>query len=128
MLIQASHFPRVHDEELAQACFAEAERLQAEQIDKALRTWQARAHDSQRGIRLPDGTHCAYRVPAIAYHHWGRRLGYECWDDAGFVAEFLRDNPMCRVRNESLSATILTGWAPSTPASIAYRKATGRTA
>lgn len=35
------------------------------------------------------------------YHYWGQRLGYECWDDEKFVAEFLRDNPECRVENET---------------------------
>jgi hypothetical protein len=128
MLIQCNEFPRVHDEEIARAVFAEAERMQQEQMDAALREWKSMASGFQRGVRLPDGTHCAYRIPQIAYHHWGRHLGYECWEDAGFVAEFLRDNPQCRVSNETLSPTILTGWSPSTPSSMAYRKMVGRVA
>ena len=33
------------------------------------------------------------RVPAFAYHYWGKRLGYDCWDDPAFRREFARDNP-----------------------------------
>jgi hypothetical protein len=127
-IIPCSHFSRVHDEEMAQAVFREAERMQQEKMNAALRTWNAMAHDCQRGIRLPDGTHCSFRIPKIAYHHWGSRYGYECWEDNGFVAEFLRDNPQCRVKSEALSPTILSGWVPSTPLSKAYRRDTGREA
>jgi len=44
------------------------------------------------------------------YHYWGQRLGYKCWDDRGFVHEFLRDNPECRVK--SVSDRIVVGWKP----------------
>jgi len=40
-----------------------------------------------------------FRVHPLFYHYWGQRLGYECWDDAGFVREFLRDNESVRVKN-----------------------------
>lgn len=40
------------------------------------------------------------------YHYWGQRLGYECWDNAQFVREFLRDNPEVRVKNVSRNATV----------------------
>ena len=119
MITPCSHFPRIGDEELAQAVFAEAERMQREKIDAALREWKSRASNCQKGVRLPDGTHCAYRIPNIAYHHWGQRLGYECWDDAGFVFEFLRDNPQCRVQNESISP--LSGWTPMSDKAVVYR-------
>lgn len=39
-----------------------------------------------------------FDIPQIAYDYWGIRLGYECWSDKQFVAEFLRDNPWCAVR------------------------------
>jgi len=39
------------------------------------------------------------QIPADAYHYWGQRLGYECWDDETFKKEFKRDNPEVAVRN-----------------------------
>lgn len=36
-------------------------------------------------------------IPPDSYHYWGQRLGYECWGDKQFLAEFLRDNPECGV-------------------------------
>ena len=39
-----------------------------------------------------------FEIPLDSYHYWGQRLGtYECWQDKGFVAEILRDNPEWRV-------------------------------
>jgi hypothetical protein len=37
----------------------------------------------------------------VSYHYWGRRLGYECWDDPQFRREYKRDNPAARVRTQS---------------------------
>jgi hypothetical protein len=39
------------------------------------------------------------RIPVSAYHYWGKRLGYECWQDKQFLDEFERDNPEVAVRN-----------------------------
>jgi hypothetical protein len=39
------------------------------------------------------------RIPPDAFHMWGIRLGYECWEDKQFLKEFLRDNPEVAVRN-----------------------------
>lgn len=39
------------------------------------------------------------RIPPSSYHYWGKRLGYECWDDDQFLKEFLRDNEEVAVRN-----------------------------
>lgn len=39
------------------------------------------------------------RIPLVAFHYWGNRLGYECWEDKQFMKEFLRDNPEAAVRN-----------------------------
>lgn len=33
-----------------------------------------------------------------AYHYWGQRLGYECWNDPQFIREYQRDNEAARVR------------------------------
>lgn len=48
-----------------------------------------------------------FTIPATSYHYWGKRLGYECWSDAQFVNEFLRDNPQCRVKAKSSKASII---------------------
>lgn len=39
------------------------------------------------------------RIPPDAFHYWGHRLGYACWEDKTFMKEFLRDNPEVAVRN-----------------------------
>jgi hypothetical protein len=39
------------------------------------------------------------RIPPSSYHYWGKRLGYDCWQDDQFLKEFLRDNPEVAVRN-----------------------------
>jgi hypothetical protein len=38
-------------------------------------------------------------IPEDAFHYWGIRLGYECWEDKQFMKEFIRDNPEVAVRN-----------------------------
>lgn len=48
-------------------------------------------------------------VHPFFFHYWGERLGYECWDDEQFVAEFKRDNESVRVKNRSRHANV--GWA-----------------
>lgn len=37
-------------------------------------------------------------IDPISYTYWGDRLGYECWDNDQFVAEYKRDNPESRVK------------------------------
>lgn len=49
---------------------------------------------SVEGIGQKIGT-----IPPTAFHYWGQRLGYECWEDKQFVLEFLRDNPETAVNN-----------------------------
>jgi hypothetical protein len=39
------------------------------------------------------------QIPIQAWHYWGQRLGYECWEDNSFLNEFLRDNPETAVTN-----------------------------
>jgi hypothetical protein len=39
------------------------------------------------------------RVPGDAYHFWGQKLGYACWNDKQFLAEFERDNEACKVNS-----------------------------
>ena len=53
------------------------------------------------------------RIPLAAWHYWGQRLGYECWEDKSFLDEFLRDNPETAVRNYAkrtcVNGAIFTG-------------------
>src|SRR6266404_2685791 len=41
------------------------------------------------------------QIDPYSYHYWGQRLGYRCWQDPEFVAEYLRDNPEARIRNRA---------------------------
>lgn len=45
-------------------------------------------------------------IPGVAYHYWGQRLGYECWEDKQFIKEFLRDNPEVAVTNYAKKAAV----------------------
>jgi hypothetical protein len=47
------------------------------------------------------------RIPEESYHYWGQRLGYACWRDNGFMKNFLRDNPECRVNSKAEKTTLL---------------------
>jgi len=47
------------------------------------------------------------------YHYFGRKYGYECWDDEDFVHDTLKKNPECRVK--SRSEKIQVGYTPSSP-------------
>ncbi len=51
-------------------------------------------------------------IPLTAYHFWGQKLGYGCWDSKAFMDEFLRDNPECRVNSGGVKE-ISVGWTPS---------------
>lgn len=42
---------------------------------------------------------CVARVDNISFHYWGKRLGYDCWNDKQFMKEYLRDNPQSRTRS-----------------------------
>ena len=63
------------------------------------------------GQRVGGAFESKFQIRPEFYHHWGQRLGYECWEDEQFVREFLRDNPECRVR--SRTGRIMVGYAPS---------------
>lgn len=70
--------------------------------------------------RAPRDGEWQMQVHPAYYHYWGQRLGYECWEDAGFVREFLRDNPECRVKN--LRSPRVPGWR----AAAQYARQTGQ--
>lgn len=50
------------------------------------------------------------RIPSAAFHYWGVRLGYECWQDKQFLKEFVRDNPEVAVKNR-MKRTMVNGAA-----------------
>jgi hypothetical protein len=62
------------------------------------------------------------RVHPLFWHYWGQRLGYECWDDNGFVREFLRDNESARVKNVRPRLTVQV---PDVPRAVRYTKSFG---
>lgn len=53
------------------------------------------------------------RIPGSSFHYWGKRLGYQCWNDETFLKEFIRDNNL----EVSGGATkLMVGYrAPATP-------------
>ena len=61
-------------------------------------------------VNFKDGFSKAMIDPA-SYHYWGQRLGYECWDDDQFMKEYLRDNPLARIKN--VSNKIQVGYSPT---------------
>lgn len=52
------------------------------------------------------------QVNSFSFHYWGKRLGYECWQDKAFCREFRRDNPSVRIRNHSRNVTV-SGFTPT---------------
>lgn len=70
----------------AQEVLAAKEQLEVAQAQPA-RTWM----EGLGQVRMS--------VTATAYHYWGQRLGYACWRDKKFLAEYERDNPEVRVKS-----------------------------
>lgn len=70
----------------------------------------AKARGATRIIRGPDGSggQMDIHIHPESFHYWGQRLGYECWDDPTFLAEYKRDNPASRpnVINDRLTVTV----------------------
>lgn len=52
------------------------------------------------------------RIPMTAFHFWGQKLGYSCWNNQEFMDEFLRDNSHLKV-NSGGTKEIHVGWVPS---------------
>ncbi len=63
------------------------------------------------------------QVTEFAFHYWGQRLGYDCWDDPEFIREFGRDNEACRVNCRSERTIITPGaeFKPTGPVVLATR-------
>lgn len=48
------------------------------------------------------------RIPLSAFHYWGQRLGYECWNDESFVNDFIKHNPEIAIKNR-VKRTVVNG-------------------
>ena len=83
------------------------ERVEAEIQSKQSAKYAQMRHKSIEGLGQKIAS-----IPTAAYHFWGQKLGYECWNDKKFMHEFLRDNPQCRV-NSGGTKEISVGWVPS---------------
>lgn len=58
-----------------------------------------RAGGERRILRDGDaGGFVEMMIDPASYHYWGRRLGYQCWEDPQFRREYLRDNAESRVK------------------------------
>ena len=56
------------------------------------------SREAQKETRTTSfGQHRA-RIEPTSYHYWGKRLGYDCWNDRKFIKQYLRDNPESRVK------------------------------
>ena len=70
------------------------------------------AKDSQQDLRSIDGIgRLRMRIDPTLYHHWGAKLGYECWKDSQFLREVERDNPEVRVKCGGTKLQV--GFAPT---------------
>lgn len=69
----------------------------------------AAAQGERRFLKAPNGFggEVGLMVHSASFHYWGQRLGYECWQDAQFVREYLRDNPTARVKNRAHETTVV---------------------
>jgi len=55
-------------------------------------------------------------VPDLDYYYWGLRLGFECWDDPEFLAEYARDNPeFVPVLEKKTNSIIVPGFVTPRP-------------
>ena len=50
-------------------------------------------------------------IDPVVYWHWVAREGHECWGDAGFRRDMIRDNPSLKARVEMPGDRV--GWTPA---------------
>lgn len=46
------------------------------------------------------------QIPLSAFHYWGQRLGYECWNDKEFLNDYIKQNPEVAVTNRVKRTTV----------------------
>ena len=86
---------------------------QMKRVKAEVQSKQAAKHTSERHRSIEGLGQKVGSIPGDAYHFWGHKLGYQCWDDPQFLKEFWRDNPQCKV-NSGGTKEISVGWVPST--------------
>lgn len=63
------------------------------------------------------------RIPGTAYHAWGQRLGYDCWNDPGFRRDFRKMAPETVVRCYGTRTQVPVAWErPEQPRELRFRK------
>ena len=55
------------------------------------------------------------RITPEAYHYWGGRLGYECWQDKQFLHEFEQQNESVRINSKGKGNMIVAPGRPYDP-------------
>jgi hypothetical protein len=82
----------------------------------------ARENGERVAVQTEDGLggQVTMQVHPLSYHHWGQKLGYECWSDPTFVREYLRDNPECRVRTGATKPSVRV--TATLPRKVKYQK------
>lgn len=107
-------------------------RLAREHNDSRVNQSDVVAKEARKESRISGiGQHRA-RIEATSYHYWGKRLGYDCWNDRKFLKEYLRDNPESRVK--SVSGKTQVGYGSNKPLGyydtpigrVTFRKVYGR--
>jgi len=84
---------------------------QRNQIEAAVEAHKLSKENAKRHKSIEGLGQLIARIPTTAYHFWGQKLGYECWNDKAFMDEFLRDNPELKV-NSGGTKEISVGWTP----------------
>jgi len=55
------------------------------------------------------------RITPEAYHYWGGRLGYECWEDKQFLHEFEKQNEAVKINSKGKHGVIRHPGRPYDP-------------
>jgi len=84
---------------------------QRNQIEAAVEAKQLAKLNKERHKSIEGLGQKIATIPLNAFHFWGQKLGYGCWNDKEFMDEFLRDNPELRV-NSGGTKEIQVGWTP----------------
>lgn len=77
-------------------------------------------HQSIDGIGQP-----TLNIASDAYHYWGQRLGYQCWNDKQFLREFKRDNPAARIKSTGTRIQSGSAGEARPVSSLRFRKSYG---
>jgi hypothetical protein len=81
-------------------------------LEWTLESIQAQKRQNAMAAVLRDGRSleglgaCERRVDAFAYHDWGLKEGYACWQDKGFKRYFDRIAPECRVKSRGTKVQV----------------------